>query len=180
MMNSPAPPPTKNKNVVLWVVVGVLAICACGVVPILAAILLPVFSQAKFAAQRTAALSNSKRAALGAILYSADYDNRLPLAQNWMDSTFPYSKSETVFRSPLAMKDNPDAYGFAFRLDLSGKKMADIAQPAKAEMIFDSTDTSRNAHGNLELLPRPGRYGTGARRSNIIAYADGHAKAVQD
>ena len=50
------------------------------IIAILAAILFPVFAQAKAAAKKTVCLSNEKQIALGAIMYSNDYDDMFPLA----------------------------------------------------------------------------------------------------
>jgi prepilin-type N-terminal cleavage/methylation domain-containing protein/prepilin-type processing-associated H-X9-DG protein len=51
------------------------------IIAILAAILFPVFAQAKAAAKKTACLSNTKQIGLGTIMYAGDYDDRAPLAQ---------------------------------------------------------------------------------------------------
>jgi prepilin-type N-terminal cleavage/methylation domain-containing protein len=48
------------------------------IVAILAAILFPVFAQAKLAAKRTFALSNVKQIALGTLLYANDHEDGLP------------------------------------------------------------------------------------------------------
>jgi prepilin-type N-terminal cleavage/methylation domain-containing protein/prepilin-type processing-associated H-X9-DG protein len=48
------------------------------IIAILAAILFPVFAQAKRAAKKTVCLSGEKQIALGAIMYSNDYDDLLP------------------------------------------------------------------------------------------------------
>lgn len=48
------------------------------IIAILAAILFPVFAQAKSAAKKTSALSNQKQIGLGIILYAADYDDIYP------------------------------------------------------------------------------------------------------
>lgn len=48
------------------------------IIAILAAILFPVFAQAKLAAKKTAAISNQKQINLGLILYTADYDDVYP------------------------------------------------------------------------------------------------------
>jgi prepilin-type N-terminal cleavage/methylation domain-containing protein/prepilin-type processing-associated H-X9-DG protein len=45
------------------------------IIAILAAILFPVFAQAKVAAKKTSALSNQKQITLGMFLYTADYDD---------------------------------------------------------------------------------------------------------
>lgn len=48
------------------------------IIAILAAILFPVFAQAKAAAKKTSCLSNMKQLALGMYLYSGDSDDRYP------------------------------------------------------------------------------------------------------
>ncbi|MCG9895744.1 MAG: prepilin-type N-terminal cleavage/methylation domain-containing protein [Fimbriimonadaceae bacterium] len=48
------------------------------IIAILAAILFPVFAQAKTAAKKTSALSNQTQISLGVILYTADYDDVYP------------------------------------------------------------------------------------------------------
>ena len=45
------------------------------IIAILAAILFPVFAQAKAAAKQTSSLSNAKQQGLGVIMYSGDYDD---------------------------------------------------------------------------------------------------------
>jgi prepilin-type N-terminal cleavage/methylation domain-containing protein/prepilin-type processing-associated H-X9-DG protein len=53
------------------------------IIAILAAILFPVFAQAKAAAKKTVCLSNEKQIALGAIMYSNDYDDSMPLPETF-------------------------------------------------------------------------------------------------
>jgi len=48
------------------------------IIAILAAILFPVFAQAKEAAKKTACLSNTKQMSLGLYIYTGDYDDTLP------------------------------------------------------------------------------------------------------
>ncbi len=77
------------------------------IIAILAAILFPVFAQAKFAAKRTSDLSNVKNLTLGVIIYEGDVDDMLPLSRlvdngsdwwtsrmrSWKDLTLPYIKN---------------------------------------------------------------------------------------
>jgi prepilin-type N-terminal cleavage/methylation domain-containing protein len=48
------------------------------IIAILAAILFPVFAQAREAARKSTCTSNLKQVALGALMYAQDYDERLP------------------------------------------------------------------------------------------------------
>ncbi len=101
------------------------------IIAILAAILFPVFAQAKTAAKRTQELSNVKNIVTGMIIYTSDYDDRVPPSRvvvnpgdwwgprttTWKDSIQPYIKnggraqgttfyttpgSGGVFQSPLS------------------------------------------------------------------------------
>lgn len=76
------------------------------IIAILAAILFPVFAQAKLAAKKTTSLSNVKELGLGLIMYGADYDDRFGNSEygsgdatnsriydNWANDVFPYIKS---------------------------------------------------------------------------------------
>jgi len=75
------------------------------IIAILAAILFPVFAQAKLAAKKTTCLSNQKQAALGLLMYCGDSDDKFPQAESgdnssaanphltWTTSVFPYIKN---------------------------------------------------------------------------------------
>lgn len=73
------------------------------IIAILAAILFPVFAQAKEAAKKTACLSNNKQIGLGTIMYSADYDDLNSPSEygagglvphlTWTTLTMPYIKN---------------------------------------------------------------------------------------
>ncbi len=73
------------------------------IIAILAAILFPVFAQAKAAAKKTQVLSNVKQIGVGQLLYINDSDDTSPsLGQgDWTDKLYPYVKSEEMFMNPL-------------------------------------------------------------------------------
>ena len=73
------------------------------IIAILAAILFPVFAQAKLAAKKTQSLSNVKQQALGIMMYAGDADDVLPFSEyggngfgdqvQWYATVHPYIKS---------------------------------------------------------------------------------------
>jgi len=76
------------------------------IIAILAAILFPVFAQAKLAAKKTQALSSVKQLGLSVMLYIGDYDDEFPSAfqgTNWTGADLlpqrlqPYTKNIGVF-----------------------------------------------------------------------------------
>lgn len=70
------------------------------IIAILAAILFPVFAQAKSAAKKTQSLSNTKQLGLGLMMYANDSDDFLPMSQyqnpewvSWLKVVTPYIKN---------------------------------------------------------------------------------------
>lgn len=85
------------------------------IIAILAAILFPVFAQAKEAAKKTADLSNARQIGLANKMYLADYDDTMPIFYAYHTTPpsgraghkgtevllLPYTKNQEMFRSPL-------------------------------------------------------------------------------
>jgi prepilin-type N-terminal cleavage/methylation domain-containing protein len=89
------------------------------IIAILAAILFPVFAQAKLAAKKTSSLSNAKQITLGALMYSNDQDDRFPTGSGynwwypsgcgdgaWSLDTQPYIKNAAILRDPTDSDNN--------------------------------------------------------------------------
>ena len=75
------------------------------IIAILAAILFPVFAQAKLAAKKTADLSNFNQIGKAIMLYANDHDDRTVFTDHegghdWYEPLYPYVKSNDVFRTP--------------------------------------------------------------------------------
>jgi prepilin-type N-terminal cleavage/methylation domain-containing protein/prepilin-type processing-associated H-X9-DG protein len=82
-MNSLIPRRKAFTLIELLVVIAIIAI--------LAAILFPVFAQAKAAAKKTAAISNAKQIDLGSLMYSNDYDDTFtPYFSGYNPNQSPY------------------------------------------------------------------------------------------
>lgn len=96
---------------------------AIAIIAILAAILFPVFSQAKEKAKQTTCASNTRQLAMGALMYAQDADDVLPPvaypieddeedpAILWPDLIRTYTKSETIRRCPSDTSDTDNSYG---------------------------------------------------------------------
>lgn len=103
------------------------------IIAILAAILFPVFAQAKAAAKKTASISNNKQISLGAIMYSGDADDTItPGATQtgsgstaagsvyygafwnnpWPTLVNPYVKNFDLFSDPQAQRGKATTGGY--------------------------------------------------------------------
>jgi prepilin-type N-terminal cleavage/methylation domain-containing protein/prepilin-type processing-associated H-X9-DG protein len=97
------------------------------IIAILAAILFPVFAQAREKARQISCLSNLKQIGLADMQYSQDYDEALvpdwigPSAswlgyagdQRWMDILQPYVKSVSMFNCPDDAQSGPAKYQYS-------------------------------------------------------------------
>ena len=85
------------------------------IIAILAAILFPVFAQAKESAEKTACLSNARQIALANRIYLSDYDDVYPIFYAYNSAPaagqpghkgvevllLPYTRNREIFKSPL-------------------------------------------------------------------------------
>jgi prepilin-type N-terminal cleavage/methylation domain-containing protein len=86
------------------------------IIAILAAILFPVFSQAKVAAKKAGAIENLHQIFLATNIYEGDYSDQAPLNFassslsyfTWQDLLQPYTKSYGVMLDPLAPGQSTD------------------------------------------------------------------------
>lgn len=108
------------------------------IIAILAAILFPVFAQAKAAAKGAASLSNAKQITTAAMIYTADYDDTAVIVQTfdsngliqiggwptnkkmsvWATLMQPYMKNSELLADPLAPGFNAYSFGRNFSLQL--------------------------------------------------------------
>ena len=136
----------KNSNKSAFTLIELLVVIA--IIAILAAILFPVFAQAREKARQTSCLSNMKQVGLGLLMYAQDYDENYPRADYWDSSpplnpaatgTFaarvnhykwpawvlPYTKNVNIFRCPSRTRDqvawdqNGEYKGDGYALNLS-------------------------------------------------------------
>lgn len=169
-------PPQKKSMVLLILAIG-FGVCACGGVPILAAILFPVFAQAKESAQAAVCLSNLKQLSLGMIVYSSDHDDRLPSARNWHDATLPNMKSSSVHQCPKSESKDANRSDYAMNRDLSRANLEKLDNPETTIMLFEAAGAGKNKFGSVEMMPDPSWHGS---RGNAVAYADGHVVRLRE
>jgi prepilin-type N-terminal cleavage/methylation domain-containing protein/prepilin-type processing-associated H-X9-DG protein len=111
-----------NKRSSGFTLIELLVVIA--IIAILAAILFPVFAQAREKARATSCLSNMKQIMTGVKMYTQDYDEQSPhdiyhvlnpgnVWHSWMEMVIPYVKNEQIWLCPSASK-NPSDYNAAY------------------------------------------------------------------
>jgi prepilin-type N-terminal cleavage/methylation domain-containing protein/prepilin-type processing-associated H-X9-DG protein len=92
------------------------------IIAILAAILFPVFAQAREKARQTACASNLRNLGTAILMYAQDFDEQLPLAAypiegfqfvTWHDLTDPYTRNKQIWHCPSSDVSKNDAGGKA-------------------------------------------------------------------
>jgi prepilin-type processing-associated H-X9-DG protein len=159
-----------QRRVQTWVIVGVVlgaTLFGCFVFGvIMAAIMLPVFTQAREKAKTVTCMSNQSQIARALQMYAADNDV-LPAASQWTDKVKPYLLYDYFFVCPSAKQLK---CGYAFYRPLSGRKVATIAKPETVPMLFDSSKGQFNYADEGQSLDF--RHLNGA----VISFVDGHLK----
>jgi len=96
-----------NRRPNAFTLIELLVVIA--IIAILAAILFPVFAQARAKGRQAACISNGKQIGMAIMQYSQDYDESYPLGRwdggngnrmNWVQATMPYMKSLAVYLCP--------------------------------------------------------------------------------
>ncbi len=153
-----APPVPRKNNTTLIVVVVVLAVGGLCILPVLAAILFPVFAQARQAAQRTQGLSGMKQLGTGILIYGADFDDHFPPAMESARALEPaigrFVKMPGAFESR-----NPRGGEILGDKRLSGRNQMNLVDPPNTIMLYDSLPWSGDrspvarADGSAKIIP---------------------------
>jgi len=133
---------------------------AASITAVGAAVLFPVFATARQAARASECASNLKQLALAAVMYSQDYNGKLPSYKGWQKELGPYLRAELKCPTEDAI--------YAFNKNLGGVNLNKIANPSDVVIFFEASSELGNAWGSRAdvMLPHEGQ--------GWFAYADGH------
>jgi hypothetical protein len=139
-----------------------------------AVLLYPVFATPTHGHGGGGNVSRAKMMIIGIQMYAGDFDERVPLARNWMDALLPYSKNDWVYKDADIDSQEEGMYGFAFFEPVSGKSYLQMEAPQEIPGVFVSMMVSRNSASDLSTLPDPPRNG----EVNVVGFLDGRVKAL--
>ncbi|MEI6431824.1 MAG: prepilin-type N-terminal cleavage/methylation domain-containing protein [bacterium] len=174
------------------------------IIAILAAILFPVFAQAREKARQTSCLSNAKQYALANLMYIQDYDESFPMSsylnvscvETFYSVVMPYVKNDQVTKCPsepeaIKISDlvgapcpstpaytsyvvNSGLFANGFYPGVSTVSLGRIGRPAETIMSYDGNVTFGAGPGEQIQLVQARHTGT-----FTASFTDGHVKAVQ-
>jgi len=129
--------PVRRGRASAFTLIELLVVIA--IIAILAAILFPVFAQAREEARKTSCLSNTKQLALGCIMYVQDYDETLVMGWNWT--------------APGELRDNGAVYrawtSWTLAIQPYIKNLQVLNCPDNPGNGFDLTAPNINAHEEI-------------------------------
>jgi len=141
------------------------------IIAILAAILFPVFAQAREKARAASCLSNNKQIALAFSMYKQDYDETYPPAVSvdaagntlwWENGVTPYIKSTNVGGILTCPSAASRAWAYSMNWSMSGQSDASAARPSDtilaADAAQDPTLASKDKTSPAYGLPQAGPY----------------------
>ncbi len=169
------------------------------IIAILAAILFPVFAQAREKARQTSCLSNTKQIGTAMLMYVQDYDEQFPCGllnpvnplvvntgRGWAGQTYAYTKNTQIFKCPddstasVTSADGvtplfPVSYTYNFNVALHPAD-ASLSAPASTVLLAEVTGDQANVAAGLELpsLATP-VYSTAGDGLTILTAIDGTA-----
>jgi len=92
-------------------------------------------------------------------------EDAFPKAETWMDDLLTRLQTQNLKKGEAEKKirrpdleATPDQYGFALNQAVAGKYKGDIKDP-KTILIYESTETKKNASGNPKTDGKPGGSG---------------------
>ena len=139
---SAAAPARGSRNTGLIVACLIVAGMMVFVLPILAAILFPVFARAREKARQTSCMSHVKQIGLACSAYAADHEDVLPAAERWPELMAPHLPDSDVLICPA--DDAPFTWerwslSYAMNADLGAVGLVGMEAPAETIAFYDGT-----------------------------------------
>jgi len=146
------------------------------VMPVMAAILFPVFARAREKARQASCMSNLKQIGLAQLMYATDYDDVLAPADDWPGRLMPYMRNEDILVCPADSRADPHSYGewpLSYTMNgwVGGHALGAISSPPETALVYDGTRVYATEEPAIEF-----RHNAGAN----VAFVDGHVKWLSE
>lgn len=175
--HSGLPPHTPPRGAAPPVVVILLVLGGCATVgvvgvAVLAAILFPVFAQAREAARSASCQNNLKQLSIAVQMYTQDNDGRYPISGTWEDAALPFHNDPGLLTCPSEASAKP---GYSFNAALNRLHQDWVKAPERQPMLFESMLRKPSGSDRLESFTT--RHRARGTKAGNVAYADGHVTA---
>jgi hypothetical protein len=167
----------KTNRINSWIAVGIIA------TPFLWAAPTYYYLSSQTNKKSAQCETNMAQIAQAMTQYASENDGHLPNAKTWVQDL---ELSVDVLRCP-ADHDKEHPVSYAMNRNFSGKKLADIKEPQKAILVYESQSKEASPFGTGEDIIKIGKDTTGQGRHNTVGYrfnyyvtADGKALWPQD
>jgi prepilin-type processing-associated H-X9-DG protein len=158
---------------IIAIVMGSCAALALLMVPILGAVMFPVFSRARDSARASSCQSNAKQLALGLMMYAQDWDEQFPPAASWAKGAQVYTKNATLTECPTF---GPGKHAYAYNSWMSGRSLGKVSSPAEEPLFFESRLNKPNGADAMTSFDPRHIYGGG--KAGVVAFVDGHVRLL--
>ncbi len=137
------------------------------IIAILAAILFPVFAQARAKARQASCLSNEKQLGLAFAQYVQDYDEQFPTGavrgiyggHGWAGNLYPYTKSVALYHCPDDAHDTGVSYSYNRNLSCTtvpctegALAQADLNAPTRTVLLLECDGAATDPSSPSEAL----------------------------
>jgi prepilin-type N-terminal cleavage/methylation domain-containing protein/prepilin-type processing-associated H-X9-DG protein len=107
------------------------------IIAILAAILFPVFAQAREKARQVTCLSNLRQLGTAFFMYTSDYDEVFPMFPNWKTILQPYIKNTQINYCP-SRRDLPWYYGQGYNVGCASPVVTGVPLRGEGAIVSPS------------------------------------------
>ena len=159
---APHPPAAKKMSPLFWVLIGVCVLCIpC--IAIVAAILFPVFAQAKLQAKMSTTMTNLKQVGAAVAMYTVDNDDKFPPKMDTLSDAWPVIIGAA--RTAMPESNNPGHPEFSGNGSLAGTVSTKLDAPQRTYEFFDSAPW-----GSADSF----------MNKRVVGYADSSARIVKE
>lgn len=161
-----------------------MLICALCLV-VFTLILFPVFVNPRSGSSKPCAV-NLKEIGVAIQMYAADWDERLPRADAWIDCTVQYTRpmgglnALKHYDCTLVRQSSSVAYSYAYNDNLANNPLSVFPVKSDTALCYDTRLIIRNAHASGRAgLADPPRHGSSITPPiNFMLFLDGHVGKV--